>query len=179
LLNNIQTAMLIQWCKHKALMGEPYTWDTLSQQVMALSGRRKPRQKWVAWFLQRHSEELEAGKGRGLDPKREKAFCKPVVMDHFKKLGDILRHYEIPPKNIYNKDEKGLQLGGGRKNIGTQLIFPHRMKHRTIKHSDDLQLVSVLEAVSADGTAVPTLMVLPKGSKPGAWWAHENEGLGG
>ncbi|KAF8581234.1 hypothetical protein K439DRAFT_1272064, partial [Ramaria rubella] len=72
-------------------------------------------------------------------------------------------------------DEKGLQLGGGRKNIGTQFSFPHRMKHKTIKRSDDLQLVSVLEAVSADGTAVPTLMVLPKGSQPGAWWAHENE----
>ncbi|KAF8575405.1 hypothetical protein K439DRAFT_1370041 [Ramaria rubella] len=143
---------------------------------MALSGGRKPGQKWVAWFLQRHSEELEAGKGQGLDPKREKAFCKPVMTDHFKKLGDILRHYEIPLENIYNEDEKGLQLGGGRKNIGTQFIFPHGMKHKILKHSDDLQLISVLEAVSADGTAVPTLMVLPKGSKPGAWWAHENEG---
>ncbi|KAF8588406.1 hypothetical protein K439DRAFT_1264448, partial [Ramaria rubella] len=39
---------------------------------------------------------------------------------------------------------------------------------KMVKRSDSLQLVTVLEAVCADGTAVPTLMVLPDGSRLGA-----------
>ncbi|KAF8578545.1 hypothetical protein K439DRAFT_1648750 [Ramaria rubella] len=127
------------------------------QQVVALSGK-KPGQKWVSCFLQKHSKELEAGKGKGLDPKRARAFSKPVVTNHFKMLGDVIKKYDIPPENIYNKDEKGLQLGGGRKNIGTQFIFPQGMKQKMVKHLDSLQLVTVLEAVCVDGTVLPTLM---------------------
>ncbi|KAF8590623.1 hypothetical protein K439DRAFT_1329952 [Ramaria rubella] len=94
-------------------------------------------------------------------------------------LGDVIKKYNILPENIYNKDEKGLQLGGGRKNIGTQFIFPCRMKQKMVKHLDSLQLVTVLEAVCVDGTALPTLMVLPDGIKPGQWWTLEDQGLGG
>ncbi|KAF8591392.1 hypothetical protein K439DRAFT_1611268 [Ramaria rubella] len=171
LLMNIQTSVLIDWCKHKALLEEPYTRGGTSGKI--------PGQKWVSHFLQKHSEELEAGKEKGLDPKRARAFSKPVVTNHFKMLGDMIKKYDIPPENIYNKDEKGLQLGGGRKNIGTQFIFPHRMKQKMVKHSDSLQLMTILEAMCADGTALPTLMVLPDGSKPDQWWTLEDQGLGG
>ncbi|KAF8589427.1 hypothetical protein K439DRAFT_1280750, partial [Ramaria rubella] len=178
LLKNVQTTVIINWCKHKALLREPYTCEALTQQVVALSGK-KPSQKRVSCFLQKHSEELEAGKGKGLDPKRARAFRKPVVTNHFKMLGDMIKKYDILPENIYNKDEKGLQLGGGRKNIGTHFIFLCGMKQKMVKCSDSLQLVTVLEAVCADGTAVPTLMVLPDGSKPDQWWTLEDQGLGG
>ncbi|KAF8574790.1 hypothetical protein K439DRAFT_1311672, partial [Ramaria rubella] len=70
-----------------------------------------PRQKWVSHFLEKHAAELEAGKGHGLDPKRVRAFSKPIVTNHFWMLGEILTRYDIPPENIYNEDEKGLQLG--------------------------------------------------------------------
>ncbi|KAF8590567.1 hypothetical protein K439DRAFT_1611951 [Ramaria rubella] len=36
LLMIVQTSVLIDWCKHKALLGEPYTHETLMQQVVAL-----------------------------------------------------------------------------------------------------------------------------------------------
>ncbi|KAF8574791.1 hypothetical protein K439DRAFT_1624079 [Ramaria rubella] len=48
-----------------------------------------------------------------------------------------------------------------------------------VKRLDSLQLVTVLEAVCADRTVVPTPMVLPIGSQPGAWWEQEADGLGG
>ncbi|KAF8590421.1 hypothetical protein K439DRAFT_1330099, partial [Ramaria rubella] len=53
------------------------------------------------------------------------------------------------------------------------------MRQKMVKRSDSLQLVTVLEAMCTDGTAVPTLMVLPDGSQPGAWWEKEADGLGG
>ncbi|KAF8585678.1 hypothetical protein K439DRAFT_1287526, partial [Ramaria rubella] len=65
----------------------------------------------------------------------------------------------------------------GRKNIGTQFIFPCRMKQKMVKCLDSLQLVTVLEAVCTDSTALPTLMVLPDGSKLGQWWTLEDQGL--
>ncbi|KAF8591605.1 hypothetical protein K439DRAFT_1260996, partial [Ramaria rubella] len=83
------------------------------------------------------------------------AFSKPIVTNHFQMLGEILTRYDIPPENIYNEDEKGLQLGGGRKHIATQFIFPRGMRQKMVKRSDSLQLVTVLEAVCADGMAVP------------------------
>ncbi|KAF8590419.1 hypothetical protein K439DRAFT_1319042, partial [Ramaria rubella] len=111
LLTNAQMAVLIEWCKHKAQLGEPYTRETLTKQVVALSGGRTPRQKQVSCFLEKHAAELEASKGHGLDPKRVRAFSKPIITNHFQMLGEILTQYDIPLENIYIEDEKGLQLG--------------------------------------------------------------------
>ena len=73
------------------------------------------------------------------------------------------RQAGIPPENIYNQDEKGIQLGGGRKNLPLQYIFSSEDCERYATQSDLLVLVTLLEAISADGAAVPPLFVLPKG----------------
>ena len=52
-----------------------------------------------------------------LDPKCVQAFNKDIVTHHFKLLNSIIIRQKIPLENIYNEDEKGIQLGGGRKNL--------------------------------------------------------------
>ena len=66
----------------------------------------------------------------------------------------------IPPENIYNEDEKGIQLGGGRKNLPLQYIFSKEDHDKYIVQLDSLILVMLLEAISVDGVAVPPLFVL-------------------
>ncbi|KAF8582459.1 CENP-B protein, partial [Ramaria rubella] len=91
---------------------------------------------------------------------------------------DVIESKGIPPKNIYNEDEKGVQLGGGRKGLGMQFIFPRGMKKKVFKWANTLQLVTVLEAVSTDGMAVLVLLVLPGSKEPNEWWADTPEGRG-
>ncbi|KAF8579084.1 hypothetical protein K439DRAFT_1620808 [Ramaria rubella] len=52
------------------------------------------------------------------------------------------------------------------------------MKKKVFKWANTLQLVTVLEAVSTDGTAVPALMVLPGSKELSEWWADTPEGMG-
>ena len=51
-------------------------------------------------------------KGHGLNPQHVQGFNKPVVDHHFEELEKLIVTQGIPPENIYNEDEKGIQLGG-------------------------------------------------------------------
>ena len=121
----------------------PFTRLDLSTCVFQLYGK-VPGRLWVACFLGKHANELVAGKAQGLDPKRAASFNETTVKEHFKLLGETLTNHEIPPENIYNEDEKGLQLGGGRKNLNQQYIFEKGVKQHHIIRSDSLTLVTVI-----------------------------------
>jgi len=56
------------------------------------------------------------------------AFNPNTITDHFKQLEFLYTNLSIPTHNIYNWDEKGLQLGGGRKDLGTNFIFDAKDK---------------------------------------------------
>ncbi|KAJ3879597.1 hypothetical protein F5051DRAFT_309340, partial [Lentinula edodes] len=81
------------------------------------------------------------------------AFNYTTVHHHFNLLSNYLKDNDIPWENVYNMDEKGVQLGGGRKNSQIRYFFSRddRMMYRG--KSDDLQLVTILDCVCADGTA--------------------------
>ncbi|KAK7448096.1 hypothetical protein VKT23_013854 [Stygiomarasmius scandens] len=56
--------------------------------------------------------------------------------------------------NLYNVDEIGVQLGGGRNGASNELFFySERDQNRYKLKSDDLELITVLETACADGTA--------------------------
>jgi hypothetical protein len=94
----------------------------LHERVKVLTGK-VPSEIWIKCFLQRHCDKIVAAKGRGLNPKQAQAFNPTTVKLHFDLLGSVLQTYNVQPQNIYNVNEKGLQLGGGRKNLHTQFIF--------------------------------------------------------
>ncbi|KIK82562.1 hypothetical protein PAXRUDRAFT_46677, partial [Paxillus rubicundulus Ve08.2h10] len=67
---------------------------------------------WEEDFLRRYSD-IKLVRPIGLDPKRAQMFNFAVVDHHFKLLDDFLKAEGIPGENVYNTDEKGIQLGGG------------------------------------------------------------------
>ncbi|KAF8218460.1 hypothetical protein L208DRAFT_1351225 [Tricholoma matsutake] len=72
-------------------------------------------------------------------------------MCHFDLLEAIIKKYDIPPENIYNMDEKGVQCGGGCK-AQVQKYFVPCSKHPKYKLcSANLELVTIVECVTADG----------------------------
>ncbi|KAF8585444.1 hypothetical protein K439DRAFT_1343466 [Ramaria rubella] len=70
---------------------------------------------------------------------------------YFKQLSKVIDEYQIPAANIYNWDEKGIQLGGGHKGLQAHYIFTVEDLERYVAWSDSLELMSLLKAVCADG----------------------------
>lgn len=87
--------------------------------------------KWVYAFLDRNPQ-LAMRRPTGLDAVHARNFN--------------------PPENMYNMDEKGIQLGGGRKLDGTRYIFSQDQRNRVKTQGASLELVTTIECVAADGS---------------------------
>ncbi|KAI6032700.1 hypothetical protein F5J12DRAFT_779149 [Pisolithus orientalis] len=87
---------------------------------------------------------------RGLNPKRAQNFNKMAVKEYFKLQHELEEKYDgIPPEHHWNMDEKGCQMGGGRQGSGMKFIFSLEDKEHYHLHSDNLELVSIIECVNA------------------------------
>ena len=162
LLSNEQQKVVIEWLRWRGDNGNPMTREQLAALIFDLTERR-PGANWIRKFLRSHADKIAERRAHGLDPKCAQAFNEAVVTRHFELLESLIVGQSIPPENIYNEDEKGIQLGGGRKNLPLQYIFSKEDRDKYVVRSDSLILVTLLEAVSADGVAVPPLFVLPGG----------------
>lgn len=175
LLDNVQERVLVDWCEYHARMAIPLSRVQVAGKAAELAGR-VPGKHWVERFLKKYDNLLGSSKGHGLDPKRAQAFNPTTVADHFTQLKTVMETFEIPSRNLYNWDEKGLQLGGGRKGLNLHYVFAQGQRERYVSRSDNLELVSLLEAVSADGYALPPMFVVSK-TYPSDWWSVP--GVGG
>lgn len=111
----------MDWMWFFGFLGQPIFRVTMQPKMVELCGQL-PGKIWVWNFLNWHPK-LKLQKGSSLDLKWAQAFNFPVVNDHFKKLQKILTENEIPWENVYNMDEKGIQLGGGRKETGCKYFY--------------------------------------------------------
>ena len=66
-----------------------------------------------------------------------------------KRIQNLLKEYEL--RNIYNMDEKGIQRGGGRKVQNIKYFVPRGRRTNYKLRSANLELVTIIECVSADG----------------------------
>ena len=165
LLSPEQEDTLVRWCELRALIGEAWSSADLRVQAEAISGK-KVGQNWHRKFEKRHPE-LCAAKPAKLDPKRAKHFNELVIGDFYNKWEDLnAKHNAIPPEHIWNFDEKGIQMGGGRKKSSKKYYFLKDQKDRYRIRSDNLELVTILECISAAGDVVPPSFCLQNGSRP-------------
>lgn len=164
LLSTEYEDVLVDWCLFLEKTGHPLNKKTVVPLVTDLAGV-KPGKNWL-------------GKACRLDPKRAKAFNYPSVKKHFDLFKKTKDEYDIPWENIYNMDEKGIQLGGGRKNSGIKYILSQRgRKTKYRAASDNLELVTVVECVCADGTSVPPGFVF-QGKRLQKSWFKDTKDLG-
>src|SRR5882762_5227743 len=88
---------------------------------------------------------------------------------HFKLLGDFLKMHNISWENVYNVDEKGIQLGGGQKGSQEKLFYSQGQKIQLQVQSANLELITVIECVCADGTSMLPGFVFPRIDMFGEW----------
>ncbi|KAJ3561060.1 hypothetical protein NP233_g10428 [Leucocoprinus birnbaumii] len=144
--------VLVDWIRFMAMVGRPVSRKSIRPKVAQLGGKL-PSASWVSRFLKRHPE-LQVRKPSGLDPKRAQCFNPPDVNEYFQLLGKVLEEKNIPWENIYNMDEKGIQLGGGRKGSGMKYLFSRDERAKYVIRDGNLELVTIIESCCADGTAI-------------------------
>ncbi|THU99808.1 DDE-domain-containing protein, partial [Dendrothele bispora CBS 962.96] len=156
LLTAAQEAALVSWCHYLDLTGHPLTRRTIGPKVAKLSGTF-PGKNWLPRFLERHRDKLFLGRTSKLDDQRGRNFNFHTVHEYFKKLDNFMQENEIPWVHVWNMDEKGVQMGGGRKNRGEKYILSRRGRREKKKthyraSSSNLELVTVIESINAEGS---------------------------
>jgi hypothetical protein len=151
-LTPTEESTLCEWIVHQSAIGQPLHRKSLLQRVSELLGR-KPSKHWYQRFLKRHPH-LRLGKPSGLDPKRAQCFNCATVNEYFVELGQVLDERKIPIENMYNMDEKGCQRGGGRHLRAIKYFIPRSRRPHYKLQSANLELVTIIECVCADGTSI-------------------------
>ncbi|THV01776.1 DDE-domain-containing protein, partial [Dendrothele bispora CBS 962.96] len=128
---------------------------SIGPKVQQLCGQF-PGKNFLSRFLERHHNELFHGRTSKLDDQRARNFNFNTVREYFEKLDKFMADQCIPWENVWNMDEKGVQLGGGQKNRGEKYILSRRgrAKKKTTHYrasSSNLELVTVIECVGATG----------------------------
>ena len=179
LLNKAKQETLVDWIKYMALTGHPLNKRTIHPKILAILKAKSqrnvdekyPSKSWIWRFMKRHMPHLKMSWGSGLNPKCAKAFNYSMVQAHFMLFKDTINKNNIPWKNIYNMDEKGVQMGGGWKGTCTKYFFSRDDKMQYKLQSDKLQLVTIIDCICADGTAdIGPSFVFPESMKHQEWF---------
>lgn len=174
ILTSAQEQALVDWIVHLSDAGRPVNKRTLRKKVQRIRQLPyAPSRKWLRGFLGRHPE-LRLGKPSGLDPKRAQAFNEATVERHFDLLRKVMDEHGIPWAHVYNMDEKGIQRGS-RQEVRYKCIIPRSRRPAYKLRSADLELVTVLECVRADGESLKPAFIFPGKEFHKEWFEVDDE----
>ena len=146
LLTAAQEEVFTGWVKVMGCRGIPMTATTITDHVADIAGRAVGK-SWVKRFRAHHpdlkvkwSSTLEKCCAASLNP--------TLVNEYFDLLEETITTYNIPPENISNMDEKGIQLGMGQK---VKAFVDCDQKEVYSVEDGNHELVTMIEFISADG----------------------------
>jgi hypothetical protein len=125
---------------------------------------------WVTAFLNRHPH-LKVKFTQGLESCRAQALNPGAVKKFYTLIEGLIKEFGILPENLYNMDEKGVQLGVGGGRIPAIVDRDLKVAYNT-EHGDR-EMMTVIECVSADGTVLPPTVVYP-GAMLNLEWGRDN-----
>jgi hypothetical protein len=164
-----QENVLKEWIKALGRRGLPMSLHLVAEQASVILGGDPLSEHWARHFRTRHPD-LQSRWASGLECCRAKALNRPQVTEYFNILIELITKYNIIPSNIYNMDEKGVQLGIGKRT----LVLVDR-DQKTIQHLEngDRELVTIIETVCADGSSVPPSVIF-KALRRNLAWSRNN-----
>lgn len=159
---------MAKWVKVQGRRGIPMTYAGVAQCAGAISGQQIG-ESWPKRFLKRHPD-LKMKKTTGLEKARANALNQFAVNKFFDMLTDVIKEYNILPENLYNMDEKGVQLG-----IGAKITAMIDCDQKTVYSIEDgnRELVTIIEAICADG-AILHPSVIFQGVRRNSEWGRNN-----
>ena len=162
LLNEAQEKTLCHWIRYLGRIGYPLSKQIFRAKVADLSPLLQERMKeawkklipssnWIDKFLARHPD-IMLKRPTGVDAQRAHCFNPAVIARHFQLLADTMKEIDAPWENVYNMDEKGIQVGRGRKLDNTKFLYTSGQRVCMKVQNANLELITAIECVSADGS---------------------------
>jgi hypothetical protein len=152
-----EEVVVVCFSQEASARGIPLTRRTLHETAELIHGSPLG-EHWVDRFLKRHSDSLKIKNTQSLESCRARALNANIVGDFFEKLQEVISEYKIQPENIYNMDKKGVQLGQGQ---SVKAIVDWDLKTAYQVEEGSREMVTILETVCADGTALAPMTVFP------------------
>jgi hypothetical protein len=112
--------------------------------------------RWTKRFLDRHPEYF-IRKQSTMDIDRKNAHDPEAFRKWFAEFKKICDQYGIQPRDIYNFDETGFRIGIGK---DQWIITRDPDRQAYLGSSTNRELVTVCETISADGDALPPMIIL-------------------
>jgi len=166
LLTPNQEEILVKWTKVMGRRGIPLTHATLRQYASEIS--EKPvGESWSKRFLSRHPD-LKVKATTSLEKCRAKALNRTAVDGFYDLLREVVEEFNICHEDIYNMDEKGIQLGIGAKVAG---IVDRDQANVYSVEDGNRELVTTIETVCADGSYL-TPSVIFQGVRRNPEWGR-------
>jgi hypothetical protein len=167
-LPETQEEILAKWVKVQGRRGIPMTYASVARCAEVISGKQVG-ESWPKRFCKRHPD-LKMKKTTGLEKARAKALNQHAVNEFFDMLTEVVKEYNILPGNLYNMDEKGVQLG-----IGARITAMIDRDQKTAYSIEDgnRELVTVIEAICADGSILHPSVIF-QGVRRNSEWGRNN-----
>ena len=140
---------LVDWIKEHAQHGIPLHASAVAQHVSVICGCTISEQ-WVQCFHIQHPD-LKMKWTSNLEKCQAQALNPTAVSEFYDILEELIDEYKITEENIYNMDEKDIQLGMGKR---VHAFMNHDQQSITQVEDGDWELVTLIECVCADGTAI-------------------------
>lgn len=167
-LSLAQEELLVQWVKVHGHHGVPLSPAALTEHATIICGKQVGS-SWATRFLSHHPDlkvhyitSLEKCHANNVNP--------TTICKFFEMYKEVIDEFKIEEWNIYNMDEKGIQLGVGKKIV---VIVDHDQKMAYNIENGDREIVTMIECISADGTALPPLAIF-QGKHTNLVWGRNN-----
>ena len=168
-LSPAEEEVLVKWAKVQGRRGIPLTYSTLTKYASKILGKLIG-ESWPKHFLARHPD-LKVKATTSLEKCRAKALNQTAVDGFYDILEDVVAEFGIERENTWNMDEKGVQLG-----IGAKVAAIIDRDQATVYSVEDgnRELVTIIEAVCADGTALLPSVIFQGVRRNLEWGRPEN-----
>jgi hypothetical protein len=125
--------------------------------------------KWVANFVERHSE-LSSVYNRKFDIQRAEVEDPETISKSFTLVGNTIAKHGVLEEDIFNFDETGFQMGV----ISTSKVITtsDRKGRPRIKQPGNRKWVTAIEAIGARGPAIPPLIIFECKLHQATWYQN-------
>ena len=146
--------VLMKWVKVMGHQGVLLPYSTLAAYASEISGK-VIRDSWHKRFLTWHPD-LKVKATMSLEKCCAKALNRVALEGFYDILEGVVKEFDIEPDNIWNMDEKGVKLGIGAK---VAAVIDHDQAMVYSVEDGNCELVTIIEAVSANGKALVSLII--------------------
>ena len=131
--------------------------EATANEILSQSGSdRRVSKNWAYRFLKRPPKDFEHTVKKPMEAERMGAERLTTIIEWFQNVEAIIRDYNVGPKNIYNFDETGFQLGQGK---AQRVVIRHKQRARNIPTGEIGELVTAAECIAADGWVMPPMIL--------------------